>query len=300
MSRTLRTTIGLAVAATTAVGLVGAGSGAAVTATHTRAAVAPTPKLTVTMHKHYTVKGPKTFAPGRVSLVAKAVGAEREVDVVSFKKGYTFKHFAKDVGTFGASDGPNGPSKAGLKALNRAVDHTTAYGGLDVDKGATEHGSIVLPKAGTYFLFNDTELPAQPVKLHVVGPKVKRASPHASATITAHSGFRFGGARTLPKKGTVTFKNTSKGETKSPHFLVLVHVKNGTTKKQVEQGLQSNGPPSFIRNGDFSTDLMSPNQSMTISYRLPKGEYAELCFFPDLQTGMPHAFMGMIRIVHLK
>jgi hypothetical protein len=32
---------------------------------------------------------------------------------------------------------------------------------------------------------------------------------------------------------------------------------------------------------------------------LPAGDYAEVCFFPDLETGMPHAFMGMVRIVHL-
>jgi len=25
-----------------------------------------------------------------------------------------------------------------------------------------------------------------------------------------------------------------------------------------------------------------------------------MCFFPDLKTGMPHAAMGMVRIVHLK
>jgi hypothetical protein len=32
---------------------------------------------------------------------------------------------------------------------------------------------------------------------------------------------------------------------------------------------------------------------------LPAGDYAEMCFFPDLKTGMPHAMMGMVRIVHL-
>jgi hypothetical protein len=33
---------------------------------------------------------------------------------------------------------------------------------------------------------------------------------------------------------------------------------------------------------------------------LPKGEYVEVCFFPDPKTGMPHAYMGMIGTVTLK
>ena len=38
---------------------------------------------------------------------------------------------------------------------------------------------------------------------------------------------------------------------------------------------------------------------MTVTYHLTKGEYVLLCFMPDPKTGMPHAFMGMIGIVHL-
>jgi len=51
---------------------------------------------------------------------------------------------------------------------------------------------------------------------------------------------------------------------------------------------------------NVDTDVLSPGQSQTLTYTLPKGTYAEMCFFPDLKTGMPHAAMGMVRIVHLK
>ena len=40
---------------------------------------------------------------------------------------------------------------------------------------------------------------------------------------------------------------------------------------------------------------------MTADYKLPKGNYVMLCFWPDATMGgMPHAFMGMIREIKLK
>jgi hypothetical protein len=100
----------------------------------------------------------------------------------------------------------------------------------------------------------------------------------------------------LPAKGTITFSNTA---TNSPHFLVLQHVKEGTTRQQVIKALNSNGAPGFILKESLGTDVVSPGHSQTLTYTLPAGEYVEMCFFPDLQTGMPHALMGMVRVVHL-
>jgi hypothetical protein len=80
--------------------------------------------------------------------------------------------------------------------------------------------------------------------------------------------------------------------------MAMIHVKDGTTRKQVIKALQSPGPPPF-EHGSVGADIVSPGHSMTLSYSLPAGRYAVLCFFPDLKTGMPHAFMGMVGIVHL-
>ena len=159
---------------------------------------------------------------------------------------------------------------------------------------------MTLPKAGTYYLYNDSgDLPAQAKKLTVTGPEAKRAKPQSSATVKATSAKRFAGATTLPAHGTITFKNVS---TNSPHFLDLQHVKQGTTRKQVIDFLNSGvqKEPSWGRQGQAGTDVVGEGQSQTLSYKLPKGEYVEWCFFPDLQTGMPHALMGMVRVVHLK
>lgn len=298
-----RIAVGAVAASVAALGVVGAGSAAAVGApSHSAQAVASTPKLKVTIGKHhFSLSGPRNFQAGRVALKLKAKGGEFETEVASFKSGYSFHDFKKDVAAFGNSYGPNGPTKSGLKHLNRAVAHTTVYGGLDVTAG-TGNGTIELDTAGTYYVFNDSNVPSSPKKLTVSAPEAQRASAGATATVTAKSNDRFGGAKTLPAKGTITFKNVSHGKNKSPHFLDLQHVKNGTTKKQVQSYLTSgsSSTPSFIRNGTAGTDAISPGLSQTLTYHLPKGEYVELCFFPDLKTGAPHADMGMIRVVHLK
>jgi hypothetical protein len=108
---------------------------------------------------------------------------------------------------------------------------------------------------------------------------------------------RFGGSKVLPARGTITVVNHN---VTSPHFLVMLHVKKGTTRKQILQGLESPNPPSFALPGGIGTDALSMGQSQTLSYSIPKGSYAQLCFFPDPTTGIPHAFMGMIRLVTVK
>ena len=48
------------------------------------------------------------------------------------------------------------------------------------------------------------------------------------------------------------------------------------------------------------TGSLSPGHSMTVDYDLPPGHYAVMCFFPDPKMkGMPHAYMGMVRVIHL-
>ena len=307
MARTIRKSVGPVAAigalATAAVGFTAGGAGAAV---HTSTAAGKTamPEFTAKISKKgvLSLTGPHTFRAGRVGLSLQSSLSENSesdasIEVASFEKGYTFADFKADLTTFVSSYGENGPSPAGIKALDHAVAHGTIYGGLISDAGQTETGSIVLPTAGTYYMWNDTDIPAQPTKLVVTGPEVVRAGPHVSATVTATSVKRFGGPTTLPNKGTLTFKNTA---TNSPHELDLIHVKTGTTRAQILASFNSNSEPAFIRPGEIQTDAVGPGHAVTLSYSLPKGEYVEACFFPDLQTGIPHAVMGMFSIVHVK
>ena len=50
----------------------------------------------------------------------------------------------------------------------------------------------------------------------------------------------------------------------------------------------------------METGTLSPGRSMTADYDLPPGQYVIMCFFPDPKMGgMPHALMGMLRMIHL-
>jgi hypothetical protein len=304
MSRTLRTSVGLAAAATAAIGLVASGAGTALSAPHGHhAALAHTPKLSVTISKkHFHVVGPKTFRAGRVAISLKAVGGEQAVQVAQLKKGYTYSDLKADIIGFGStvSNTTGMATKAGMKHLHNALRHTTLLGGLDTVPGTIEKGTVLLARPGNYIVYHDDQgLPGQKVNLTVTGPKADRATPRSSATVIAMTDRRFGGAKTLPGHGIIKFANHS---TESPHFLVLQQVKAGTTRKEVITALESSAPPTIFLKGAAETDAISEGQSQTLTLDLPKGTYAEACFFPDPGAGMgtPHAFMGMVNIVKVK
>jgi hypothetical protein len=284
--------------------------GAAIGAPHTRATLIATPKLSVTITttghgqsatSSMAISGPRTVSAGRVAISLHAVGGEAEVGVAKIKKGHTFKEAAGLFGAFESSFGPMGPTKAGLRGLNNLVRIVTFYGGIDSGSFRRVHGTVVLPKAGTYLLLNDENGPSQPHKLKVTPQVGVRLAPNSTGVVKTRNSKRFAGSSTLPAHGTITFENRA---TNSPHLLVLQHVKKGTTRTQMIKFLNSpageSGQPSFGLRESVATDVLSSGQSQTISYHMPAGEYVEMCYFPDLQTGMPHALMGMVRVVHLK
>lgn len=293
-----KTALPLAILASGA--MLATGAGIAAGASHARSTAIATPKLTVTISKHsFHVDGPRRFSAGRVDVTLVAKKGEQEVGFARLHKGYTFAEASNDFRTFFTAQSPNPEA---LAALNRVAHNVTFYGGIDSGSGhKTFSGSVVLPKAGTYLVLDDENGPGSvpPVKLHVGAKKGSRTVPASTGTVVATTAKRFTGSKTLPASGTITFKNKS---TNSPHFLFMQHVKKGTTRKQVIKAFSSQRPsgPDFTRTGAVGTDVLSMGQSQTLSYTLPAGTYVQMCFFPDLKTGMPHAMMGMVRIVHLK
>jgi hypothetical protein len=246
----------------------------------------------------FEVSGPRTLSAGRVNLVLHAKKGEQDFTVLRLHKGYTLAKLQQDFGTFFSAE--ENPTPAAMKAINRIVRRTTFVGGIDSGTGhKTVRGSIVLAKPGAYYLINLAPNGAAPVKLHVTAKAGTRATPAATARVRSINAERFRGSATLPASGTIEFTNDA---TNSPHFLNLLRVKAGTTRKDVVKALQCGGPdcapPPFLRDS-VGTDVLDPGKSQTLTYTLPAGDYAEMCFFPDLKTGMPHAMMGMVRIVHL-
>jgi hypothetical protein len=230
--------------------------------------------------------GHQGLRAGRVRLTVKG---NTTVEFAKFAPGYDVKDFTRDVNAFGA-DG-------NMRAFKRALRNTTFLGGL----APGGSGTIVLPAAGRYSAFAVGERGFIPGPTFRVGPKKARPMPDVDGRIIAKRGLSWGGSSHLPAKGTFLFKNRRTAGV--PHFVVLQQVAEGTTADEVLEFLQSEEegpPPAWLERGAMETGSLSPGRAMTVDYDLPPGQYAVLCFFPDPKMGgMPHAMMGMIRMIHL-
>lgn len=86
-----------------------------------------------------------------------------------------------------------------------------------------------------------------------------------------------------------------------PHFVDLNKVPDGTTNENIAATVQSEmsgtPAPGAVDFADVQFITSSADQSsgttMWMPLTLEAGTYAALCWFPDRETGMPHAFMGM-------
>jgi hypothetical protein len=158
-------------------------------------------------------------------------------------------------------------------------------------------------KRGSYYLLDLARYPA--VALHVTRLDVRWAGathhrpPAYSATVQLTSSDRFETPGTLAAKGTVRVRNVSD----TLHFMALMRVRTGTTDAQVQKYFDSGtqGPPPFAQKGPgVGMGVQSPGRQARLTYDVPAGTYVMLCFVGDDKTGMPHAFMGMHRVVTLK
>jgi hypothetical protein len=117
-------------------------------------------------------------------------------------------------------------------------------------------------------------------------------------TVKMTSDDTFVAPRNWSHRGTVTVANVSD----TLHFMDLEPVKPGTTDRQVQaffdSGSQSQ-PPWSLDGPYGGSDVQSPGTSLQLTYNLPAGTYVLLCFVADDQTGMPHALMGMHKVVVL-
>jgi hypothetical protein len=155
---------------------------------------------------------------------------------------------------------------------------------------------------GTYYLmdtakFNGTGQPKL-TRLSVTG-HARDGWLHSTVPVKATSDDRFVTPSYWPHRGTYLFRNVSD----TIHFMAIVPVKDGTTDKQVQaflnSGSQGNPPFALPDNPTGGNDVVSPGGTIAVSYNLPRGTYVLLCFIADDATGMPHAVMGMHKVIQL-
>jgi hypothetical protein len=161
---------------------------------------------------------------------------------------------------------------------------------------------------GTYYLLDLGNTPKGPPSVTTLTVKEAKDGMHieqdsdlvSQTSVLATSADRFVAPRKWPHEGTYTFRNTSK----TLHFMIMQPVTEGTTDQMVSDYFKSAGPqsppPPFLKKGPTGgNDVVSPGYSLQVSYDLPKGTYVLLCFVADDVTGMPHAVMGMHKVVVL-
>jgi len=234
-------------------------------------------------------------------------GSGSTVTLLRLQPGVSFAQFSADLAHEFASD----PAVAarGTRELTRDARF---FGLADVAPGTPATVTEYLAP-GTYYLIDlgnqPTGAPAK-TRLTVVrdqhngdGPDDAAAAAleddhgrMAAVRLTSADTFVVRGQ--LPAQGSVRVANVSD----TLHFMTMQPVQPGTTDADVQAFFDSGpqGPPPFAIDGpSVGADVLSPGRSLTLSYDLAPGTYLLLCFVADDQTGMPHAVMGMHKVVTL-
>ncbi len=198
---------------------------------------------------------------------------------------------------FGDPTAP-GAGAAAAQAMRNVRQASTWYGGGY--KGTTYQ--VVLP-VGTYYVLgiqSTTMGLAQPGTFTVAGERRRGTLHETSATITAASTsdggntWRTAGLAEVGN-GWVRFVNRSK----EIHFLSMSGVRPSTTNAQVRRALASPNPPPFLTGPDYTFEVISPNVRIAIKGPFKAGRYLVTCFVPSEVDGMPHAMMGMWKLVDI-
>jgi hypothetical protein len=166
----------------------------------------------------------------------------------------------------------------------------TLYGG-----GAEGTRWQVKLSKGSYYAFDIKTNKLTPIR--VKGDRRGRKMQHADSSIVAYQQNDLNQFKTdgTLEGNWVSFENKAR----EIHFMDAIRVKNGTTAKDVRQGLKSNKDPGWVRPGGFAFDVQSPGIK-TVHYQDVKpGRYLLICFMPsEMQDGVAHAQMGMWHLVN--
>lgn len=222
--------------------------------------------------------------PGRVTFDVHSSKGQNSVQLASLAKGYSLAQAGQDIGKAFGGD---------VTAV-RTVDKKVHFkGGVAASPKHPGHVTVYL-SAGTYYLVNQNTNKAKTIT--VSGKAVNRKTVRTNSRITMLT-YGFSSLPRLHRSGTMRLSNVSD----QPHFLVLVHILPGTTNKQLMKAFQneSNSQPKFVLKGEVDSAILSPYKTQAFTYKLPAGTYVMACFWPDDDTGMPHAAMGMFKKVVL-
>jgi hypothetical protein len=233
-----------------------------------------------------TYSGPHSVPAGAYIFDAKGAGHDNTLVLLSLVNGYPMAQARHDVGAVMSGNGP-----ANTTIVKRIDQKIHWLGGT----GAPVKYEVSL-QAGRYLMINEAPGTAL-ASLEVTGSGKATMPAPANSTVMAipfGMNHRFSTPATLPHTGWWTFVN----HTDEPHFLAIVGVKASTTDADIRKHLKDENPP-FILPQTASSGPLSPHLKLRLYIDLPKGKYLIACFWPSDDNGMPHAFMGMWKLVTL-
>lgn len=252
---------------------------------------ATTPPVAVTISAKRVVSMPTTIQPGVTTFeVTSAAKEGSDFQLLQAAAGYTAAEAARDI-----EKGLDGGS---IKAIKRFEAHVTLLGGMSADDTA-DTLVVDLEPGGYWALDIETNNPGKFFAFTVAGDDTGNVMPEA-VTIKAKLATTWAPKpASIPHKGLLRFKNAASNN----HFIDLAKLKKGYTyqdfKKWLAAALEGPPGPSPVNFGiGLESGALSPGYSAVFNYHLPRGEYVLLCFWPDASMdGMPHAFMGMHRLI---
>ncbi len=256
------------------------------------ASTAP-PQITVTLTEGaMKTSGATTLPTGPVRFKLRSVDDDHAMSVIRLKKGYTLAKLVADSEAY--SDDPRAAAAANLRRLAAKVDF---LGGVDL--GIDDSATMTLTlKPGRYYISDQTDDGSRFRRVTITSRKGKSVAVKPTATVTMTERHQFTGDTTLPKKGSIKIANAAQTPGRL-YIATFQRVKPGTTVDDIKALAGPDADPSIFLEGAFGTDLLSPGRSEILTYSMPAGSYAVQCIIPS-DTGMPHAFTGMVRIVTLK
>lgn len=273
----------LGLAAVTAASL----GAAAITGSAGAGASTPAKMPTVVVHvssSAISLSTGSTLHAGRVMFKVETFKGDHTLQILRLHKGYTLAQAGADINKAFGGD---------VAAIRRVDSHVTFRGGAEA---RPDHPGrfVVTLKAARYIFLDQNSNAVKGVT--VFGTPPARTSIAAQGSITAYS-YGFGSSAKLPANGWIHFFDQSD----QPHFLEIQHVKASTTNAMVRKALTptNQSQPSWALGANTSAGVVSPYNGELLHVNLPPGKYLIACFWPDDDTGMPHAFMGMWKLVWL-
>jgi hypothetical protein len=261
-------------------------AGAVVAAPAVAASRAPVPTVVVHVGKSVSLSTGHRVHAGRTIYRVVTGKGDHQLQIARLRNGYTLPQFGQDIGKAFGGD---------VKAIRRIDRNVVFRGGAEARPHKPGIFSATLPAGQFVFIDVNTN---KFTLVNVFGKIPQRQFLPNRASIRAFS-YGFDPMPTsISHKGWFLFTNKAD----QPHFIEFQHVKQSTTHGQVRRFFKhgGQGQPGFALRGSFGAGVLTQGQHAGQYINLPRGKYLIACFWPDFRTGMPHALMGMWRLIQLR